>query len=216
MSHMITVKYPTVSAATAEQMARDQQAERLKRINEAAQQHGGIHHMFVEDPDGSLLVVNEWASEDSMRQFIENQQDIPQLLEAMGTAPDAEPEVTVRRVLDTPDRFSGQISPTSYMITTKFPSVMAGTAEAAAHDQHAERTKRISAEAAQQGCMAHMFTEDTDGGTLVVDLWPDEATYRRFFESQLEIGKMVQEIGGNPDQAPEVTAYRVLDTPDRF
>jgi hypothetical protein len=122
MSHMITVKYPTVSAATAEQMARDQQAERLKRINEAAQQHGGIHHMFVEDPDGSLLVVNEWASEDSMRQFIENQQDIPQLLEAMGTAPDAEPEVTVRRVLDTPDRFSGQISPTSYMITTKFPS----------------------------------------------------------------------------------------------
>jgi hypothetical protein len=27
MSHMLTVKYPTVSAATAEQMARDQQGD---------------------------------------------------------------------------------------------------------------------------------------------------------------------------------------------
>ena len=81
------------------------------------------------------------------------------------------------------------------MIRSKFPTVPAGDGEAVA-DQHAERTKRISAEAAQQGCMP-MFTEDIDGGTLLADLWPDEATYRRFFESQPAKGRWCRRSAGS-------------------
>jgi len=105
MSYMITIKFPAVSAATAEGVARDEQADRVKRIIEDGQQYGCIHHMFTEDTDGAMLVVDEWPDEATFRRFYEGQQDIPKLTEAMGASPDLAPEVTTRRILDTPDRF---------------------------------------------------------------------------------------------------------------
>jgi hypothetical protein len=105
MSYMITIKFPAVSAATAEGVARDQEADRLKRIIEDGQQHGCIHHMFTEDTDGAMLVVDEWPDEATFQRFMQGQQEISKVTEAMGGSPDAAPEVTTRRILDTPDRF---------------------------------------------------------------------------------------------------------------
>jgi quinol monooxygenase YgiN len=107
MSYLITIKFPNISATDAEKTARDQQVDRLKGIGErASQQHGAIHHAFTEDTDGSLLVVDEWPDEEAWRSFFADQeQELRQLIEAMGGSPDQEPEVITRRILDTPDRF---------------------------------------------------------------------------------------------------------------
>lgn len=105
MSYMITVKFPAISAATAETVARDQEVERLKGIIEDGQRHGCIHHMFTEDTDGAVMVVDEWPDEATFQRFFEGQKEIPKVTEAMGGSPDAAPEVTTRRILDTPDRF---------------------------------------------------------------------------------------------------------------
>src|SRR4051794_12556778 len=102
MSYMITIKFPAVSAATAEGVARDEQADRVKRIIEDGQQYGCTHQLSPEAPDGALRVGDEWPDEATFRRFYEGQQDTPKLPEARGASRDLAPEVTPRRILDTP------------------------------------------------------------------------------------------------------------------
>jgi hypothetical protein len=106
MSVMITIKLPSaIEASTAEKVARGEQADRLKAIMEDCQAQGCLHHMFTEDADGGLFVVDEWPDEGSWRRFVENQPEMAKVAEAMGGDANVQPEVTVRRILDTPDRF---------------------------------------------------------------------------------------------------------------
>jgi len=53
-----------------------------------------------------------------------------------------------------------------------------------------------------------------DGEILVIDEWPDAESFQRFFESQTEIPRIMQE--GGAKGAPEISFYRKLDTPDIF
>ena len=50
----------------------------------------------------------------------------------------------------------------------------------------------------------HFFAEDTDGNLLVVDEWPDEESWQRFFAGQEDIKKVMAAAGATTE--PTVTA----------
>jgi hypothetical protein len=64
---------------------------------------GAVHHCFVEDTDGSLLIIDEWPTEEAFQAFFGSQEDIPKLMAAAGVA--GPPSTTSYRIIDTPDRF---------------------------------------------------------------------------------------------------------------
>jgi hypothetical protein len=46
----------------------------------------------------------------------------------------------------------------------------------------------------------------------VIDEWPDAESFQRFFDSQPDIPRVMQE--GGVRGAPQISFYRKLDTPD--
>lgn len=77
-----------------------------------------------------------------------------------------------------------------------------------------ERLEGIVSKARQAGLIHHAFCAG-DGQVMVLDEWPDEASFRDFFEQMAgEIVPMFAEAGmeGRPD--PEI--WRVMETPDRI
>lgn len=52
----------------------------------------------------------------------------------------------------------------------------------------------------------------SDSEIMVVDEWPDEDSFRRFFEASPEIPELVQRAGVTSE--PEITFWRLLDTGD--
>jgi hypothetical protein len=72
----------------------------------------------------------------------------------------------------------------------------------------------ISADAKKNyGLIAHRFYGSDDGQILVVDEWPDEASFHRFFEAhQSDIGAMMADVGATAP--PDISFYRQLDTHD--
>lgn len=79
-----------------------------------------------------------------------------------------------------------------------------------------ERLMEISERAKQQhGAIHHRFFVNEAGGEiLVVDEWPDAASFHAFFDSSPEIGEMFGQAGVTG--APEIKFWRELDTPDKF
>ena len=61
-----------------------------------------MHHCFVE-VDGDIMAVDEWDSAESFQAFFEGNEDIPKIIAETGAQ--GPPEISVRRVLDTPDIF---------------------------------------------------------------------------------------------------------------
>lgn len=78
---------------------------------------------------------------------------------------------------------------------------------------NAETMRRIASEGKAAGATRHAFAGG-DGQILVIDEWPDAEAFQRFFESQTEIPRLMQE--GGAQGAPEISFYRKLDTPDAF
>jgi hypothetical protein len=78
---------------------------------------------------------------------------------------------------------------------------------------NAEMMNRIAESGKAAGATRHAFAGG-DGEILVIDEWPDEGSFQRFFESQPEIPRLMQE--GGATSAPQVSFYRKLDTPDVF
>ena len=74
-----------------------------------------------------------------------------------------------------------------------------------------EAFSRVSAAGAAMGATFHRFYA-TDDQILVIDEWPDEETFHRFFDSQPEIPKIMAEAGVST--APEITFYRKLELGD--
>ena len=101
MSVIVMTKFPG-PAATMEIIAKEH-GDVLDRVSEEAKTLGCVHHCFVEDSDGQVLVIDEWDSEESFRAFFANQADIPKIAaEAEVTAP---PTSTAYRIIETSDRF---------------------------------------------------------------------------------------------------------------
>jgi hypothetical protein len=73
--------------------------------------------------------------------------------------------------------------------------------------------KRVAGAGKAAGATRHAFAAG-DGEVLVIDEWPDEGSFQKFFESQTEIPQIMQEAGAQG--APQISFYRRLDTPDAF
>jgi quinol monooxygenase YgiN len=65
----------------------------------------------------------------------------------------------------------------------------------------------------EHGCLHHRFYGN---GTevMVVDEWPDEASFQAFFDASPEIKQMMD--GAGVTSAPQIEFWRVLDTGDGF
>jgi heme-degrading monooxygenase HmoA len=101
MSVVVITKFP--GKATALEAVAKEHAETMLMVSKDAQSQGAIHHMFVEDTDGNVMVIDEWETEEAFHGFFDAQQDIQQVAQAAGvTGP---PTSSAYRVLGTPDRF---------------------------------------------------------------------------------------------------------------
>lgn len=77
----------------------------------------------------------------------------------------------------------------------------------------AEVMRRVAEAGKAAGAKSHLFAAG-DNEVLVVDEWPDEQSFQNFFAGQPEIPDIMRD-GGAQGQ-PQISFYRVLDTPDRF
>jgi hypothetical protein len=78
---------------------------------------------------------------------------------------------------------------------------------------NADQLTRIADAGKAAGATRHLFAAG-DGEVLVIDEWPDEASFQGFFGSQPEIPAVMQGAGAKGE--PQITFYRKLDTPDTF
>ena len=69
----------------------------------------------------------------------------------------------------------------------------------------------VAARGREAGATYHRFYA-TDTEIMVIDEWPDEESFHKFFASQPEIPKFMAEAGVH--SAPEITFYRTLDLGD--
>jgi hypothetical protein len=77
------------------------------------------------------------------------------------------------------------------------------------------RLGRIAQRAKEKGAIHHSFYANADGGEiLVVDEWPDAASFYAFFEDATDIEQLMADAGVQNRPAPSF--WRLLDTPDRF
>jgi hypothetical protein len=100
----------------------------------------------------------------------------------------------------------------SIMVILRFPGDSADLERYAA-GPGGEIMQRISAAGKAAGAIRHTFAGG-DGEVLVIDEWPDEASFQNFFAGQAEIADVMRDGGA---QGPPVTSiYRKLNTPDQF
>jgi hypothetical protein len=76
-----------------------------------------------------------------------------------------------------------------------------------------ELMRRIGEAGKAAGAVSHHFAGG-DGEVLVIDEWPDEQTFQKFFADQPQIADVMRD--GGAQGPPEISFYRVLDTPDQF
>jgi heme-degrading monooxygenase HmoA len=69
----------------------------------------------------------------------------------------------------------------------------------------------LMAKAKQHGVISHHFYGTKDE-VLVVDEWPDEESFRRFFEASPEIAGMWERAGASGE--PDIRIWRHLETSD--
>jgi hypothetical protein len=78
-----------------------------------------------------------------------------------------------------------------------------------------DRFRSVSEAGKSHGVIAHRFYGSDDGAILVIDEWPDAASFHTFFEEQQPaIGPLMQEVGVT--SPPEVTIWRKLETHDEI
>ncbi len=78
--------------------------------------------------------------------------------------------------------------------------------------ENPDRIRSITDAAKDQGLIAHRFY-GSEGQIMVVDEWPDEDSFRKFFDSQQEaIQPLMQEAGVRSE--PQIRFWRKLETSD--
>ena len=73
--------------------------------------------------------------------------------------------------------------------------------------------RRIGEAGRKAGCIRHQFGGG-DGEVIVVDEWPDEQSFQAFFSDQTEIADVMRD--GGAQGPPEISFYRMLDTPEQY
>jgi hypothetical protein len=78
---------------------------------------------------------------------------------------------------------------------------------------HADLMRQIADVGRKAGATRHAFAAG-DGEVIVIDEWPDEASFQSFFDTEPDIPKIMAE--GGAQGAPQISFYRKLETPDEF
>jgi heme-degrading monooxygenase HmoA len=79
--------------------------------------------------------------------------------------------------------------------------------------ENPDKLPAIAERAKEHGLIAHRFYGSDDGFILVVDEWPDEASFQSFFDSARdEIEPAMREAGVVGE--PEIRFWRKLETKD--
>ena len=78
---------------------------------------------------------------------------------------------------------------------------------------HKQTLIDVSVDGKSQGAIHHQFGAG-DGEVIIVDEWPDEASFQAFFAGQQDIAKIMAEVGVSAPPSFEI--YRQMDSPDRF
>jgi len=80
-------------------------------------------------------------------------------------------------------------------------------------NDNADMVLKIAQAGKDAGAIRHAFGGG-EGEIVVLDEWPDEGAFQKFFDSQPEIATLMR--NGGVTGAPAFTFYRKLDTPDEF
>ena len=102
MSVVVLTKVP-VSAATFESVVNEKYQDLMLKIRDDATAQGCLHHMFTEDDDGQLLIVDEWDDLEHFQNFFHAQTDVRRVMDDSGL--NGAPITTTERILDIADRF---------------------------------------------------------------------------------------------------------------
>ena len=78
---------------------------------------------------------------------------------------------------------------------------------------HGDQMVKTSQEGKKKGAMHHMFAAG-DNEIVVIDEWPDEASFKKFYDAQPDIPKIMQAAGAQGQ--PEITFFRKMPMPDEF
>jgi hypothetical protein len=79
--------------------------------------------------------------------------------------------------------------------------------------ENPDKLPAISERAKEHGLIAHRFYATDDGWIMVIDEWPDAASFQRFYESERgEIEPAMQEIGVTTE--PEIQFWNKVETND--
>ena len=102
MSVVVIVRFPGGRLDRWKEVYADN-AETMRKIAVEARGKGAIHHAFVEDENGDVMVVDEWSSMAEFEAFFATQDEIKAVMGQIGmTGP---PTTVSYAVQDTPDRF---------------------------------------------------------------------------------------------------------------
>ena len=93
------------------------------------------------------------------------------------------------------------------LMTARF-AIDANRLEAVAK-ANSDSLRRIVQSAREHGLISHRFY-GSDDAVLVVDHWPDEASFRAFYAATPDIGKLMTEAGAEP----QISFYRPLAVDD--
>jgi quinol monooxygenase YgiN len=75
-----------------------------ERISKEAQQVGAIHHRFGVLDDHTIMVQDEWASQQQFMDFF-SAPELQQFITEVGGASDKEPEILIADAIESPDQF---------------------------------------------------------------------------------------------------------------
>jgi hypothetical protein len=99
----------------------------------------------------------------------------------------------------------------SVIMTLRVPADTAKFEQYAA--SHKDLMKSIAADGKAAGAIHHLFALG-EGEVVVVDEWPDEKSFQKFFTTQKDIPGMMRDAGATGE--PQISFARKLDSPDQF
>ncbi len=71
-------------------------------VSQEGRRQGAVHHLFAAG-DGEIIIVDEWPSAEAFENFFHGEERVAKLLADAGVQ--AQPEIAVYEILDSPDRF---------------------------------------------------------------------------------------------------------------
>lgn len=102
MSVSVVIRFPGAKVATWREVY-DRHRETMIAISEDARSRGALHHLFAENEDGEITVIDEWESREQFDSFFAGQEDIKKLMAELDMS--GPPVAASYTIVDTPDRF---------------------------------------------------------------------------------------------------------------